>query len=84
MSYGGRASTVMSQLSTEKPGTLFKELTPTVFHEVITEPIAGPRRASRFLCQISCPVWVDTRQEPTALIDKEYLKTFTSQGRIKS
>ena len=36
MSYGGRASTVMSQLSTEKPGALFKKLTPNVFHEVIT------------------------------------------------
>lgn len=36
MSYGGRASTVMSQLSTEKPGALFKRLTPAVFHEVIT------------------------------------------------
>jgi DNA-directed RNA polymerase subunit beta' len=35
-SYGGRASTVMSQLSTEKPGALFKKLTPAVFHEVIT------------------------------------------------
>jgi DNA-directed RNA polymerase subunit beta' len=37
MSYGGRASTVMSQLSTEKPGALFKRLTPNVFHEVISE-----------------------------------------------
>lgn len=36
MSYGGRASTVMSQLSTEKPGALFKKLTPNVFHEIIS------------------------------------------------
>lgn len=42
-SYGGRASTVMSQLSTEKPGALFKRLTPAVFHEVITETDCGTK-----------------------------------------
>lgn len=36
MSYMGRGSTVLSQLSTSKPGALFKELSPTLFHEVIT------------------------------------------------
>ena len=36
MSYGGRSSTVMTQLSTSLPGALFKELTPNLFHEVVT------------------------------------------------
>ncbi|HET8685725.1 MAG TPA: hypothetical protein VFM18_03555, partial [Methanosarcina sp.] len=36
MSYGGRSSTVKTQLSTSKPGALFKAITPNVFHEVIT------------------------------------------------
>lgn len=36
MSYMGRGSTVLSQLSTALPGALFKRLAPTVFHEVIT------------------------------------------------
>ncbi len=36
MSYMGRASTVLSQLSTALPGALFKRLSPTVFHEAIT------------------------------------------------
>lgn len=36
MSYGGRASTVKTQLSTSEPGALFKQIIPTVFHEVIT------------------------------------------------
>lgn len=36
MSYGGRAATVKTQLSTALPGTLFKQLTPNVFHEVVT------------------------------------------------
>lgn len=42
-SYGGRASTVMSQLSTEKPGALFKKLTPNVFHEIISIDDCGTK-----------------------------------------
>lgn len=41
MSYGGRSSTVKTQLSTSKPGALFKEITPNVFHEVIVEVDCG-------------------------------------------
>ncbi len=37
MSYMGRGSTVLAQLSTALPGALFKKLAPTVFHEIITE-----------------------------------------------
>lgn len=36
LSYMGRGSTVMSQLSTALPGALFKKLSPTLFHEVVT------------------------------------------------
>jgi DNA-directed RNA polymerase beta' subunit len=43
MSYGGRASTVKTQLSTSKPGALSKEITPNVFHEVITEHDCGTK-----------------------------------------
>lgn len=43
MSYGGRASTVLTQLSTEKPGALFKKLTPSVFHDVITKADCGTK-----------------------------------------
>lgn len=41
LSYMGRSSTVMSQLSTALPGALFKKLAPTVFHEVITVSDCG-------------------------------------------
>lgn len=41
LSYMGRSSTVLSQLSTALPGALFKRLAPTVFHEVITIPDCG-------------------------------------------
>lgn len=43
MAYGGRASTVKTQLSTSKPGALSKEITPNVFHEVITEHDCGTK-----------------------------------------
>lgn len=36
LSYMGRASTVLSQLSTALPGALFKRISPTLFGEVIT------------------------------------------------
>lgn len=36
LSYMGRGSTVLAQLSTSLPGALFKRLSPTTFHEVIT------------------------------------------------
>lgn len=36
MSYMGRGNTVLSNLSTALPGALFKKLSPTMFHEVVT------------------------------------------------
>lgn len=36
LSYMGRGSTVATQLSTALPGALFKRLSPSVFHEVVT------------------------------------------------
>lgn len=38
MSYKGRSNTVLTQLSTALPGALFKQLTPNLFHEVVTIP----------------------------------------------
>ena len=36
LSYMGRGNTVLAQLSTSKPGALFKRLAPAVFNDVIT------------------------------------------------
>lgn len=41
MSYMGRGSTVLAQLSTALPGALFKRLAPTVFHEIVTVDDCG-------------------------------------------
>lgn len=52
LSYMGRSSTVMSQLSTALPGALFKKLSPTVFHEVITIPDCGTKTALAYPSKI--------------------------------
>ena len=36
MSYWGRGNTVSAQLSTSKPGDMFKSITPNLYHEVVT------------------------------------------------
>lgn len=38
MSYWGRGNTVSAQLSTSKPGDMFKSITPNLYHEVVTVP----------------------------------------------
>lgn len=38
MSYWGRGNTVQAQLSTSKPGDMFKSITPNLYHEVVTVP----------------------------------------------
>ena len=43
MSYEGRGATVKTQLSTSEPGALFKRITPTVFHEVVTQSDCGTK-----------------------------------------
>lgn len=38
MSFWGRGNTVQAQLSTSKPGDMFKSITPNLYHEVVTVP----------------------------------------------
>lgn len=80
MSYGGRASTVMSQLSTEKPGALFKKLTPAVFHEVIMEADCGSRNGVPIPLsdRLSC---IGRYEAVTnKLIDEAYYKELHASG----
>lgn len=86
MSYGGRASTVMSQLSTEKPGALFKKLTPTVFHEVVTEDDC--RTTNGIIIPTSDKLSCIGRYEAGSnkLIDLKYYKEllFTGKKQVKA
>lgn len=81
MSYGGRASTVMSQLSTEKPGALFKKLTPTVFHETITEADCGSKTGIPIPIsdRLSCVGRFEVGTNH--LIDTEYYKEQKTSGK---
>ena len=81
MSYGGRASTVLSQLSTEKPGALFKRLTPAVFHEMVTETDCGTKNGVNLPLsdKVSCLGRYEAGNNK--LIDEEYLKELRASGR---
>lgn len=79
-SYGGRASTVMSQLSTEKPGALFKKLTPTVFHEVITENDCGSKTGVHIPISDKSSCIGRFQAVTNRLIDLEYYKEVKSSG----
>lgn len=79
-SYGGRASTVLAQLSTEKPGALSKKILPALFHEVITINDCGTHNG------IPIPI-TDTHSligryqtGSNKLIDEEYYKDLQTSG----
>lgn len=81
MSYMGRGSTVLSQLSTALPGALFKELSPTVFHEVITVDDCGTTNG------IMVPI-VDKKRMigsyeagTNHLVDEQYYKELVNSGK---
>jgi DNA-directed RNA polymerase subunit beta' len=81
MSYMGRGSTVLSQLSTALPGALFKELSPTVFHEVITVDDCGT--VNGILLPIVDKKGAIGRFEAgtNTLIDETYYKEMVISGR---
>lgn len=80
-SYGGRASTVMAQLSTEKPGALFKRLTPAVFHEVITETDCGTRNGVNIPVSDKSSAIGRFEAGSNKLIDEKYLSELTHSGK---
>jgi DNA-directed RNA polymerase subunit beta' len=83
MSYMGRGSTVLSQLSTALPGALFKQLSPTVFHEVVT--INDCKTKNGILVPISDRKVILGRYtaDTNRLIDEPYYKELTMSGDDK-
>lgn len=81
MSYMGRGNTVLAQLSTALPGALFKELSPTVFHEVITIDDCGTKNG--ILIPSSDKKSAIGRYEAVTntLIDEGYYKELASSGK---
>ena len=79
-SYGGRSSTVLAQLSTALPGALFKRLTPSVMHEVITQQDCGTKNGLPIPTsdKLSC---IGRYEAATNhLIDEAYLHSAVSSG----
>ena len=82
-SYGGRASTVLSQLSTEKPGALSKKILPALFHEVVTTVDCGTTNG--------VPIDLSDKKScigrfeagSNTLIDTEFLKRLAANGKTK-
>lgn len=83
MSYMGRGSTVLAQLSTALPGALFKKIAPTVFHEVITTDDCKTHNG--IMADVSDKKLILGRFEAEAnrLIDEEEVKHLAASGVLK-
>lgn len=81
LSYMGRGSTVLSQLSTALPGALFKRIAPTVFHEVITSEDCGTRNG--IIQDVDDKKSIIGRFEArtNTLIDDQYQAELVSSGK---
>jgi DNA-directed RNA polymerase subunit beta' len=80
LSYMGRSSTVMSQLSTALPGALFKKLSPTVFHEVITIPDCKTRNGIMIPSEDRKSLIGRYRADNNQLLTENYLRDLISEG----
>ena len=80
-SYGGRASTVLAQLSTEKPGALSKKILPALFHEVVTVPDCGTTNGVPIPVTDSHSAVGRFEAGTNHLIDQEYLKELSMSGK---
>jgi|GEM_PF-3230846 len=83
MSFGGRASTVLSQLSTQKPGELFKRLTPSLFHEVVTMEDCGTKNGVEVPLNDSLQVLGRYLAGSNQLITDEVYHRLGTKGVIK-
>ena len=81
MAYSGRASTVLAQLATQYPGALFKKLTPSVFHEVITIKDCGTKNGVQVPITDKLAALGRFESKTNKLVDLEYLKEKTQDGQ---
>jgi len=81
LSYMGRGSTVLSQLSTALPGALFKKLSPTVFHEVVTIQDCGTHNGINVPTSDSKSLIGRYLANSKTLVTEPYLKDVVMSGR---
>lgn len=80
-SYGGRSSTVLAQLSTEKPGALSKKILPALFHEVVTVPDCGTKNGVPIPIKDKLSCVGRFEAGTNKLIDNAYLKELDASGK---
>jgi DNA-directed RNA polymerase subunit beta' len=80
MSYMGRGNTVLTQLSTALPGALFKKLSPTVFHEVITIDDCKTKNGIPIPVKDHKSLLGRYTADTNHLIDEAYLKELAMSG----
>lgn len=81
MSYWGRGNTVSAQLSTSKPGAMFKSLTPNMYHEVITMPDCGTKNAESVPLSDKRKMIGRYEAGTNHLIDESYYKELKNSGK---
>lgn len=81
MSYMGRGSTVLAQLSTALPGALFKRLSPTVFHETITVDDCGTTNGMDIPIGDTKSLFGRYEAITNRLIDERYMKDLKMAGK---
>lgn len=81
MSYWGRGNVVQAQLSTSKPGAMFKDITPNLYHEVVTEADCHTKNGNTVDINDKRRL-IGMYEGPTGhFIDEAYLKELKSSGK---
>jgi DNA-directed RNA polymerase, beta'' subunit/160 kD subunit len=80
MSYMGRGNTVLTQLSTALPGALFKQLSPTVFHETITIDDCKTKNGIMVPIEDKKRLVGSYTADTNRLIDEAYYKELKASG----
>jgi DNA-directed RNA polymerase subunit beta' len=83
LSYMGRGSTVLAQLSTALPGALFKRISPTVFHEVITVEDCGTRNGIVQKVEDKKSIIGRFEARTNTMIDEKYQADLVSSGKTE-
>lgn len=80
MSYWGRGNTVQAQLSTSKPGDMFKSITPNLYHEVVTEVDCGTHNGIVEPMSDKKRVLYHFEASTNRLIDERYFNDLKQDG----
>lgn len=81
MSYWGRGNTVAAQLSTSRPGEMFKAITPNVFHEVVTVPDCHTSNGIKADIDDKRAVFNRYEAGTNKLLDENYIRDLKQSGK---